>query len=152
MRTTYQRLHLAFMVIIALTLTACGSPEEKKAKFFEKGQALYEKGDFVKARLEFKNATQIDPKFAEAYYMLGMVELKERILKPAYGKFSKAAELSPEHLNSHLQIGKLSLVMKEPEKAMEKADLILKKDPENEEAIVLKGSVLLYQKESDKVG
>ena len=42
--------------------------------------------------------------------------------------------------------------MKEPEKAMEKVELVLEKDPENEEAIVLKGSVLLYQKESDKVG
>ena len=143
---------LFLLVLVTTVLTACGSPEEKKAKFLKKGQALYEKGDYVKARLEFKNAIQIDRKFGEAYYMLGMVELKQRNLKPAYGSFSKAAKLSPEHLNSHLELGKLSLVMKEPEKAMEKVELVLEKDPENEEAIVLKGSVLLYQKESDKVG
>jgi hypothetical protein len=43
-------------------------------------------------------------------------------------------------------------VGKAPAKAMEKAELVLGKDPENIEAIVLKGSVLLVQKESDKVG
>jgi tetratricopeptide (TPR) repeat protein len=143
-------LFLLLVALLATVLVACGSPEEKRAKFLKKGQALYEKGDYVKARLEFKNAIQIDPKFAEAYYMLGMVQLKQGDLKPAFGRFSKAAELSPDHLNSHLQIGKLFLVMKEPEKAMEKAELILEKDPKNEEALILKGSVLLAQKETNK--
>ena len=66
-----------FLLVVALVttvLTACGSPEEKAAKFFKKGQALYEKGDYVKARLEFKNAIQIDRRFGEAHYMLGMVD------------------------------------------------------------------------------
>jgi len=84
--------------------------------------------------------------------MLGMVELKEGNLRRAYGGFSKAAELSPDYLDSHLQIGKLYLVGKEPEKAMEKAELVLGKDSENIEALILKGSVLLSQKETDKVG
>ena len=115
---TKRALFLLVGALVATVLTACGSPEEKAAKFFKKGQVLYEKGDYVKARLEFKNAIQINRKFGEAYYMLGMIDLKQGNLKPAYGKFSKAARHSPEHLNSHLQIGKLSLVMKEPEKAM----------------------------------
>ena len=140
------------IILLATVLVACGGPEEKKAKFFKKGQALYEKGDYVKARLEFKNAMQIDPKFVEAYYMLGMVELKQRNLKPAFGSFSKAVKLSPDHLDAHLQIGKLFLFGKAPEKAMEKAELVLGKDPKNIEALILKGSVLLAQKETDKVG
>ena len=39
-------------------------PKEKKLKFYNKGKELYEKGDYVKAKLEIKNAIQIDPKYA----------------------------------------------------------------------------------------
>jgi len=86
------------VIILAAMLTACGSPEEKKMKFFNKGNTLFEKGDVVKARLEFKNSIQIDPKFANAYYMLGMCELKQGHFKQAYAGFSKAVKLSPDHL------------------------------------------------------
>ena len=65
---------LISIVLVASSLIACGSPDQKKAKFFEKGKVLYEKGDYVKARLEFKNAVQIDPKFAEGFYMLDRTE------------------------------------------------------------------------------
>ena len=98
MRTAYQRLYLVFTLAIALTIIACGSPDQKKAKFLEKGKALYEKGDFVRARLEFKNAVQIDPKFYEGFYMLGMTELKAGNFRQAYAGFSKAVDLSPDHL------------------------------------------------------
>ena len=75
------------ILLLVAAITACGGPEEKKAKFFNKGKTLYEQGDYVKARLEFKNALQIDPKFADAFYWLGMTELKQRNLKPAFGAF-----------------------------------------------------------------
>ena len=80
-----------FISIIFLTtiFIACGNPEEKKTRFFSKGEALYEKGDLTNARLEFKNALQLDPKFAKAYYMLGKVELKDKDFKKAFGSFSR---------------------------------------------------------------
>jgi len=61
----------SIFLIIILSI-ACGSVEERRDKFFQKGQLLFEKGDYVKARLEFKNAIQIDPKFAKGYYMVGL--------------------------------------------------------------------------------
>ena len=96
-------------IFLAFALLTCGTPEEKKMKFFQKGKALYEKGDFVKARLEFKNAIQIDPKFADGYFMLGMVELKEGNFKQAYGSLSKAVELSPDNMKAQLHLGRLLL-------------------------------------------
>jgi tetratricopeptide (TPR) repeat protein len=97
-------------VLLALLITAsfaaCGSREEKRMKFFNKGQALYEKGDYVKARLEFKNALQIDPDFARASHMLGMAEFHERNFKKAFGALSKAVELDPGLLDAHVQLGK----------------------------------------------
>jgi hypothetical protein len=74
---------------------ACGSPEEKKAKFFKKGQALYEKGDYVKARLEFMNAIQIDRKFGEATLATGK-QNHDLDVMTTVAAISRHGELLPE--------------------------------------------------------
>ena len=142
------RHHVAlWTVLLALTLIlACGDPEEKKMKFFDKGKALYEQGEYVKARLELKNAVQIDPKFARGYYYLGLTAQQQRDFRQAFGNFSKAAELDPNLLDAQLELGKLYLGGRAPDKALERADLVLAAEPDNIPAAVLKASVLLQQK------
>ena len=142
---------LILLVCIAFLLaaiTACGSQEEKKMKFFEKGKTLYEQGDYVKAQLEFKNALQIDPKFADGYFWLGMIKQHEGNWKPAYGSFAKAAELDPDHLAAQLQLGRLLLLSRNTDKALEKAELILAKEPENVDALILKATGLLTKNDN----
>ena len=51
-------------LLVAVSFCACSSMEEKRDKFLASGEALYEQGDYVRARLQFQNALQIDPKFA----------------------------------------------------------------------------------------
>ena len=55
------------LLVVLMVTASCSGPEQKKMKFYNRGNALYEKGDYVKAELEFKNAAQIDPKFTDAY-------------------------------------------------------------------------------------
>jgi hypothetical protein len=38
-----------FTLLLALSISFCSGPEEKKMKFFNKGQTLYEQGDYVDA-------------------------------------------------------------------------------------------------------
>ena len=49
------------ILALSMAMSGCGGPEEKKQKFFARGQALYAEDDFVKARLEFKNALHLFP-------------------------------------------------------------------------------------------
>jgi len=85
-----QRILTATAIILIFSiLAACSGPEEKKVAFYNKGKALYEKGDYVKAALEFKNAIQIDLKYADAYYMLGMVALMRHDYRGASGASQK---------------------------------------------------------------
>ena len=141
--------HLALVaVIVAVSLVlACGGPEEKKAKFFNRAKELLEKGEIVKARLEVKNALQIDPKFAEAYSLLGAIEQREGNFKGAFGAFGKAVELKPELLTAQIELGKLLLMSGAPDQAMEKADIVLAQEPANPEALMLRGSVQLVKKD-----
>jgi len=137
---------LIFLILAAgLTLAACGGPEEKKIKFFDKGKRLYQQGDFVKARLEFKNALQIDPKFADGHFMLGRLEQNAGNLRKAYGSFFKAALLNPEHIDAHLQVGQLSLFFGASDQARKRIRIILEKDPGNRPALILQASLLLVE-------
>src|ERR1039457_1487481 len=141
---------LVLTVCSMMLMISCSGPDAKKMKFMTKGKALYEKGDFVKAKLEFKNAVQIDPTFAGAIQMLGMVAMKENDIKGAYGLFTKAVELDPANRDAQYQLGKIFLGARQPDKALEKAELLLKQDPKNADALQLKGAVMVSLKEFDK--
>jgi len=130
-------LQTLLVVFITIMMFACESPEEKKMNAFNRGDVFYEKGKYAEAKLEFKNAIQVDPEFTEAYYKLGMVKFKQGKIKEAYKNFSQAVKLSPEHLNSQLQLGRFFLAAKAADKALKKADLILKTDTENQDALFI---------------
>ncbi|MBT8338855.1 MAG: tetratricopeptide repeat protein, partial [Desulfatitalea sp.] len=99
---------LSILLFLALTLFAgCASKEEKMQRFYSQGKESYEKGDLVKARLALKNAIQLNLKYAEAYYLLGMVELKDENAQKAFGYFNKAVELDEDQLEARAEAGHL---------------------------------------------
>ena len=77
-------------LLVAVSCCACSSMEEKRDKFMASGQALYQQGDYVRARLQFQNALQIDLKFAAAELWLGKTELRLKNPRGAYGALNKA--------------------------------------------------------------
>jgi tetratricopeptide (TPR) repeat protein len=131
------------LLLSSLLFLGCGGPDDRKLKFYQKGKILYARGEYLKARLELKNAVQIDQKFAEAQYLLGMVELKRGKLTAAYAAFAKACEIKPSDLEAQVELGKLLLLKGAPEKALEKALLVLKLRPQHEEASLLQGALWL---------
>jgi len=137
-----------FFCLALLLVMGCSGPEEKKLKFFNKGKALYEKGQMVEAKLEFKNAIQIDPKYADAYYMLGMLELRTGNANSAFGYFKKTAELNPKHLKSQIELGRLLLAGQIIDQAQEKASLILTEDPKNVDGAILQSAIYLTKKDT----
>ena len=132
----HTRLVAILIIALALFTVGCSGPEEKKMKFYNKGKELLEKGDYVKASLEFRNALQIDPKFPDAYYMLGLVELRKGEVRKAYGAFAKTVELDPKHYDAQIQMGNLLFMGKQIDQAMEKAEFVLKDNPTHENALL----------------
>ena len=130
-----------FLILVALSLlVACGgSKEDRKTKYFQRGMELYQQGNYVKARLEFKNVLQIDPSDVEGYYMFGQIEEHEQDWRKAYALFTRALELDPTHAGALVHLGRLYALSGAPEKALESAETVLQSDPDNIGALVLKG-------------
>ncbi len=133
---------LAILVMV-FSLCTCASMEEKRDKFMAQGKASFEKDDFIAARLHFKNALQLDAKFAEGYLWLGKTELRLKNPRGAFGAFSKAVELNPDLLEGQVLLGNLFLLGKRVDEADSKANVVLEKEPNNTQALMLSAGVAL---------
>ena len=132
---------------------SCSSQEEKKAKFYDKGKtSFWSKGDLVRARLELKNALQIDPKYAQAYYVLGQVELEDKDPKRAFVMFSKAVELDEGLLDAHVAMGNLFLMARQVDKARVKSTYVLEKQPDHQKGRLLEAGILIKEKRTGAAG
>jgi tetratricopeptide (TPR) repeat protein len=140
---------MILILVVAGWMLSCGSPREKMIRFYEKGRDYYQLGDPVRARLEFKNAVQIDPTFARGYYYLGLVELQAKRHQKAFGYFSKAVQLDQHLLNAQLELGKMYMGAKAVDRALEKAELVLAAAPETVGAVCLKAAVLVHQNRAE---
>ncbi|MCU7841647.1 MAG: tetratricopeptide repeat protein [Candidatus Thiodiazotropha sp. (ex Troendleina suluensis)] len=125
--------------LAVLLLPACSDTVERKDKYFNRGMNLFDQGNFTKARLEFKNVLQIDPKDADAYFMFGQIEEKEENWPKAYALFLRATELNPNHMDAQVHLGTIYAMAGEEEKALAAAEAALKVEPAHSSALVLKG-------------
>lgn len=122
-------------------LTACGSSEGSAEKFVESGKALMAEGNMDKARLEFRNAIQIEPKTAEAYYQLALIDEKAQNWKGMFANLSQVEQLSPNNYEAIVKLGQINLLAGNLDVAMEKVNKVLAADDKNVMAYVLRATI-----------
>jgi Tfp pilus assembly protein PilF len=89
----------------ALCLAACsGTPESREAAYMSRGKRYLSAGDFKKASIEFKVASQNMPKDAEPVYQLAMTYLKGGASRQALESLNKAVALNPRHMDAQFQL------------------------------------------------
>jgi tetratricopeptide (TPR) repeat protein len=129
----------------AVTLTGCGGKEERRAKHMERGKAYLEQADYDKARIEFRNVLQIDPKDAQGYYLSGLVAERQANWGQAFANYSKAVEVAPEHLEAKTKLGRIHLLTGDTAKAAELAQAVLAARAADSSARTLHAAVLAQQ-------
>lgn len=132
---------LIFACAVVL-LSACSSPTEKANRFYEKGMALLEQGDLIKARIEFQNALQIKEDMAPAWYGLAEVAEKQGNWEKQFGLLSKVVDLNPKHLDAQLKLGRLLLASGQLDRALATSDATMALDKDNASVLALRAAVL----------
>lgn len=141
MRSQLPIVRTVMMLVLAAALAACGGAQERKAKYLDNGRGLYKQGKHDKAKIEVRNALQIDPKYVEALYLLGQINEAQGNYPVAAGNYQAIIDLDPKHLDAHIRLGRLYLLGKAPDRAAEIMQVALKLSDRNPDVLALRAGI-----------
>ena len=133
----FARLALAVALIASW---GCSSPEKREARFLGYGDRYFEKKDFARAALEYRNAIQVRPEHAEPYYKLALATLEGGDAASALGMLEKALERDASHAGARLKLAELMAFSGDDDIVLEannRLQEIVSASPENEDGVNL---------------
>jgi len=106
------------VLVLATLLVACGGAQARKSGYMTKGREYLAAQNYEKARLEFRNAMQLDPNDAEASYLAGQADEHLGNPREAAQMYQDAIQSNGKHLGARAQLAKLYVLRGAPDKAM----------------------------------
>jgi len=131
------------LITMIIGISACSSPEEKANKFYENGMKLLEKGELVKANVEFRNAVQLNRKMTKAIWGQVLVAEKQNNPQRQYKLLNNILINEPEHIEALVKLSRLLLLAGQLDKALEKSNSSMKLDNQNLSVLSLRAAIML---------
>ncbi len=150
MKIRMHLMYLAGVLVAASLLTACGNAQSRKLGYLARGQQYFAAGSYDKARVEFRNAAQIDPKDASVRFLLGQVAEKTGDAREAVGQYRAAIDENPKLAAPRAALARLYLYGGLPDKAMEVVEAGLVSEPNNAQLLTARAAA--RQQLGDKDG
>src|SRR4030095_6339761 len=154
-RYVYYPTLLCILFAAVLSFSGCTNPEKAKAEHVRKGEAYLKDSKFQEASLEFRNAIQIDDKYAQAYWGLARAYEGLQRAPEMIEALRRTVLLDANNLDARTKLGNYYLAGgKGRTEFISEADRlakeILQKDPNHIEGHILMGSILFAQNQKDK--
>ena len=130
-----------FLLLVALSfiVVGCGGAESRKAKYLASAYEYYDQDDCKKAKLDFKNVLQIDPKDTFSRVGLARCLVQEQEWRKAYQLLSSVVADDPNHIEAKFELAKFYVVAGESDRSYELVNEILNLNPQHAGAIALRG-------------
>jgi len=141
---------LCCVMAFFLLLAGCADDAEKKARHYQKGMEYVAANDEKAAIVEFRNAIQIDPKYAAARYQLGLAYLKTSQPGEAFKELERAASLDPANIDAQIKTAELYFLGKNLKESRAKVDAILEVNKEFPDAHALLAQIELAEGHGQK--
>jgi tetratricopeptide (TPR) repeat protein len=126
---------IVFVTLFAfIPLTGCSSPEEKAAAHIANADELFANDQLEKARIEYKNALQLNQNLPDAWYGLAQIHERNQQWTKAYGILTKIRDSNPQHMDGRILLAKILLASKQFDQALEDANDILELAPDDARA------------------
>jgi len=116
--------------LIAALLTGCTrDPAVRKQKFLESGNRYRDQGKLREAAIQYLNAIQVDPRFAEAHYQLAETCLKLKNDSCGAEHLSRAVDLDPGNYPARVDLANLLIQYRDLKQAQPHLDVLREKQP-----------------------
>ncbi|HEC74999.1 MAG TPA: tetratricopeptide repeat protein [Methylophaga aminisulfidivorans] len=138
------------LFLAILSIAGCGNSADSSDDFVESGNEYFDNGNYDKARLEYKNAIQIDPRQAEPYYRLALIDEQNKNWKQMFANLTTVEQLDPNHADALVKLGRLYLLGGQIDDALTRTNKALEVKPDDFNAQVLKASIFAKQKKFDE--
>ncbi len=146
---------LCIALIVFAGISCSRDPEVVKRKYLQSGNRYFEKGKYKEAYIMYRNALKKDARYSEAYYRVGLTELRMGEPLAALRDMRRAADTDPKFTNpdARVQAGNLvtsAYVMNESHPPALKEELrglagdLLKHDPRSPAGLRLRGYLKLF--------
>src|SRR2546427_1278008 len=103
--TLYHATLLSVLLATLFAISGCTNPEKAKIAHVNQGEAFLKDEKFQEASLEFRNAIQIDEKFAAAHWGLARAYEGLQRFQEAFDELHRAVELDPNNLDARVTLG-----------------------------------------------
>lgn len=138
-----------FLVVVAL-LTGCESRQAVVERHMSRGLERLEAGDLARARVEFRNAIQLEPEAIEAYVRLGEIAERGENWRNAAKAYQRALLVDPQSPRANTALGQLMLRFGDVKGAGEAAQQALRGNADDATALALSGWVALREGAPDR--
>jgi tetratricopeptide (TPR) repeat protein len=133
------------LAILLLALAGCSSPEDRAAEHLADARAHLEAKDYVKAKLEVRNALQVQPKNADANYLLATLLEREEDVRGTLAQLQLAIDNDKAHVEARTKLGLYYVAGRAQKEAREQADEVLRLAPDRADSHYLAAKVLLLE-------
>jgi tetratricopeptide (TPR) repeat protein len=130
-------------VLAALLLAGCSSKQERAESYYAHAMQLISQHDDIKARIELRNALQLQDNMIVAWRALSQLEERQKNWSAVFGASRRIAELDPKDIETRIRLAKLALLGNVLDQAMDWVNKAGEVDPKNTAMLSLKAGILL---------
>jgi len=149
-RSLVRRLALcACLGLVALQFAGCGSREERAQNYYQQAMNYLADKDYVKARLELRNALQQKGDMVQAWRALAEIDEHDQNWQALGGSLRKVVELDEKDVPARVKLTRLLLLGGAFDDALKMANAAGDLEPKNPEILALKSAILFKLKDVD---
>ncbi len=140
-----------------ILLSACSrDPRVASRKYVDSGNKYFDRGKYKEASIMYRRALGKDMRYADAWYRLGLTNLKLRLPGEARRDFSRAMEIDPGNTDAIVKLGDIDMIfyLVDPQgnrvlltDLKDLAQQLFKKDPKSFDGLRFSGYIALMQKD-----
>ena len=136
--------------LLSLFSSGCSTGDERKVDYFDRAQQHFDRGNFAKAKIDVRNALQIDNDYTDARYLLSLLMERDENWEQLLANLNLILETNPGFVRARIKYGTVLLAAGNLAAAEEEAEKAIKLEPKNAEALALRGAIAFRQGENSK--